>query len=496
VSLALQRSKSTPSDSKLNQTKSHNNKSSKQTHTHNKILHLQQKFDNQTIQRMIKSGSIQAKLKISQPNDPYEREADKVAEQIMRMSEKNENISNKDKSQDKVQRKLAGKIKPKREELKISRKSKSSSNLEASDEISNEISHTGSGKPLDNTTKQFMEPKFGHDFSSVKIHDDSKSNELARAVNARAFTKGNDVFLGKNESSSDKSLIAHELTHVMQQNGNNIQRKPLDSASPEESTEKQEDNKSQVATESEKQEEELLTTGEETEAEEELYSADMGDEFLPSKKSPTYNENISMSIEERAGLQQIKHKHPVKRKHIAKPIGKETVVGDNGHVDYSIKEKVKIFKKGKKYKGSIKKLDVITRVFVWPAATPGRWDKIEDFGPHYGKAYDAGFNLHPGTLRHEKQHVKEVLVAWKKYRAKFVTDVKGISETTKAKAKQKYRDLLKKFKKDVHTEYWKNGETDGRRVEWEYYHSEYTKYLASKVTKTVENLVESVMNFW
>ena len=193
--------------------------------TQENVSHLQQTLDNQEIQRMVKSGLIQPKLRISQPNDPYEREADRVVDQIMRMTDSHvEETTIQNNSDNKIQRKCSScqMNKKKKEEekgLKISRKSVStnSSNLETSDEVYNQIINTSGGDKLDRSTKDFMESRFGHDFSDVRIHDDSKSQQLARSVNARAFTTGNDVFLGQNESVKDKRLMAHELTHVVQQ---------------------------------------------------------------------------------------------------------------------------------------------------------------------------------------------------------------------------------------------------------------------------------------
>jgi hypothetical protein len=79
------------------------------------------------------------------------------------------------------------------------------------------------GAPLDENTRAFMEPRFGHDFSHVRVHTDAKSAESARAVNALAYTVGNDVvFDADRYSSGTKSgyrLLAHELTHVVQQRG-------------------------------------------------------------------------------------------------------------------------------------------------------------------------------------------------------------------------------------------------------------------------------------
>jgi hypothetical protein len=66
-----------------------------------------------------------------------------------------------------------------------------------------------------------MEPRFGTDFSAVRVHTDSNAQSLARSVNAQAFTVGNDVVFGAGqyapESDSGKRLLAHELTHVIQQ---------------------------------------------------------------------------------------------------------------------------------------------------------------------------------------------------------------------------------------------------------------------------------------
>jgi len=79
----------------------------------------------------------------------------------------------------------------------------------------------GGGKPLDAATRAFMEPRFGHDFSQVRVHTDSRAAAAARAVNARAFTVGHDIVLGAGqyapETTAGQRLLAHELTHVAQQ---------------------------------------------------------------------------------------------------------------------------------------------------------------------------------------------------------------------------------------------------------------------------------------
>jgi hypothetical protein len=75
----------------------------------------------------------------------------------------------------------------------------------------------GSGSPLDAGTRSTMEASFGTSFSDVRVHADHDSDSLNRRLTARAFTTGNDIFLRRDSSPSDTRLIAHELTHVVQQ---------------------------------------------------------------------------------------------------------------------------------------------------------------------------------------------------------------------------------------------------------------------------------------
>ena len=79
------------------------------------------------------------------------------------------------------------------------------------------------GQPLDAHTRSFFEPLFGHDFSRVRVHKDAKAGESARAVNALAYTVGRDVVFDAGqfapEMSAGRKLLAHELTHVVQQRG-------------------------------------------------------------------------------------------------------------------------------------------------------------------------------------------------------------------------------------------------------------------------------------
>jgi hypothetical protein len=79
------------------------------------------------------------------------------------------------------------------------------------------------GQPLDPHTRSFFEPRFNHDFSRVRVHTDAPAAKSALAVNARAYTVGQDVVFGGQQyqphNSLSRRLLAHELTHVVQQRG-------------------------------------------------------------------------------------------------------------------------------------------------------------------------------------------------------------------------------------------------------------------------------------
>jgi len=79
----------------------------------------------------------------------------------------------------------------------------------------------GGGQPMPVGERAFFEPRFGTDFSTVRMHHDTEANNLSRAINARAFTLGNDIFFGAGEyrpgDAGGRLLMAHELTHSLQQ---------------------------------------------------------------------------------------------------------------------------------------------------------------------------------------------------------------------------------------------------------------------------------------
>ena len=208
------------------------------------ILHLQRSVGNREVQRLLKSGTIQAKLTIGQPNDKYEQEADRMADQVMRMPEPKGALVNGHSSL--VQRQSTCPDCPEREEIQTKsladqitplvqrqvgpdEEEKSFQTKQANNQTPavNSTIESGinsiriGGQPLPESTRSFFEPRFGMDFSQVRLHYDSNAAGIARSVNAKAFTTGKDVVFGTGQYSpattTGKSLLAHELTHVLQQ---------------------------------------------------------------------------------------------------------------------------------------------------------------------------------------------------------------------------------------------------------------------------------------
>jgi Domain of unknown function (DUF4157) len=104
-----------------------------------------------------------------------------------------------------------------------------SSSEGASDEVERSIeSARGGGHALDHSVRAKMEPAFGADFGGVRIHTDARADGLSTALSARAFATGNDIFFRQGQydpgSSNGRELLAHELTHVVQQTGGGVQR--------------------------------------------------------------------------------------------------------------------------------------------------------------------------------------------------------------------------------------------------------------------------------
>ncbi|MBD2530316.1 DUF4157 domain-containing protein [Nostoc flagelliforme FACHB-838] len=172
---------------------------------------------------------LQTRLTVNQPGDVYEQEADRVAGQVIqRMSESVNRQSIRREAlpeeEDQLQMKsLADSITP-----VVQRKG--GGGIAATSELETSIQQArGGGQPLSDDIRQPMEVAFGTDFSSVKVHTDSRSDQLNQSVQARAFTTGQDIFFRQGEyspgSHGGKELLAHELTHVVQQNGSAVQTK-------------------------------------------------------------------------------------------------------------------------------------------------------------------------------------------------------------------------------------------------------------------------------
>ena len=108
----------------------------------------------------------------------------------------------------------------KKEEQKLQRRAAGIETVTEIPPIINEVLNSP-GQPLDTATRAFMEPKFRHDFSSVRVHADARASESARSVNAQAFTVGSHVVFDAGKyapnTTAGKNLLAHELTHVLQQ---------------------------------------------------------------------------------------------------------------------------------------------------------------------------------------------------------------------------------------------------------------------------------------
>jgi hypothetical protein len=250
----------------------------------NIVLQLQQTYGNRYVQRLIESRVVQAKLKVSAPNDIYEQEADRVAKAVTRADksqvqrqveeeeeeeplqtklasevqrqeeeaeeEEEEPLQTKlapevqrqeeepeEEEEEPVQTKLVSEVQRQEEEPEeeeeepVQTKAVGSQAATVSEDLEVRIkAERGGGHPLSDNTREPMEQSFGADFSGVRVHTDSEADALNKQLSAHAFTTGQDVFFRENEyspgSDSGRELIAHELTHVVQQTGGQLQRIP------------------------------------------------------------------------------------------------------------------------------------------------------------------------------------------------------------------------------------------------------------------------------
>ena len=211
------------------------------------VLALQRAVGNRAVQRMLASSRpvIQAKLTVNAPGDVYEQEADNVARQVVAslsqpVGPAADAVQRDDLDDDELVRKPLLQRDPTPEDedklhLKPSpvQRTGGEGAFDVDDGVESAIeSARGGGQALDSGTRGQMEGALGVDLSGVRVHTDTRAADLSTSVQARAFTTQKDIFFNQGEynpgSTGGKELLAHELTHVVQQNGPALARKDTD----------------------------------------------------------------------------------------------------------------------------------------------------------------------------------------------------------------------------------------------------------------------------
>lgn len=178
-----------------------------ESNTKNRLDHphphhaMQQSVGNQAVKALYERGAIQAKLEVSNPNDPAEREAERVAEELFG-------------GRSVISRNTAG------SNTDCFRSASSQGGPISTDEQRQVQSAINGGNRLPDSTRERFERQFGRSFDDVRIHSDVTANEAAQSIQAKAFTLGNDIVFRQGEynprSAAGTKLLAHELTHVVQ----------------------------------------------------------------------------------------------------------------------------------------------------------------------------------------------------------------------------------------------------------------------------------------
>jgi hypothetical protein len=189
------------------------------------ILRLQQTLGNRAVGRLLSQLSpapslVQAKLAVNVPGDKYEQEADRIAEEVTQRPAVQRAELEDEEDEDKQPSVVT---KPQPSPL-------AGGAFEAGEAFEQHLhAARGQGQALPPALKEDFETKFGADFGAVRVHADAGSAEMNRAIQAKAFTHAQDIYLGAGqyspESTAGKRLLAHELTHVVQQVGEQIQPK-------------------------------------------------------------------------------------------------------------------------------------------------------------------------------------------------------------------------------------------------------------------------------
>lgn len=170
------------------------------------LLTLQQTHGNRYVQRVV--AGIQAKLMVGQPGNVYEQEADRVADAVMHMPQPQ--VVQKTENSEDVQA------------LAIDRQQYATGQAEPHTvpPIVHEVLRAP-GQPLDLKTRNLLESRFGHNFGQVRVHTDAKASESAEAVNAQAYTVGQDIVFRAGQyapsTTTGMQLLTHEVVHVLQQ---------------------------------------------------------------------------------------------------------------------------------------------------------------------------------------------------------------------------------------------------------------------------------------
>ena len=168
------------------------------------IQALQRTVGNQATTRF-----IQAKLRVGPTDNRHEREAGRVAAKVVRAP---------------APRPLTTRREREDEELRLRTKSAATGAFTVSSDLERRLTYRkGNGSPLPDSTRAFMEPRFGANFGDVRVHTGREATQISRQINAKAFTHGQDIYFGAGgyqpETDAGKRLLAHELTHVVQQKG-------------------------------------------------------------------------------------------------------------------------------------------------------------------------------------------------------------------------------------------------------------------------------------
>jgi len=187
------------------------------------------------ISNALRASGAQFKLTIGAPNDSYEQEADRVADEVMRMPGpgSGESMIARGAPETRLQRlcpeceqELQRQEVPEEEEEEVMGQAKAEPGqvpAVGADTEAGIESLRGGGQSLSPGLRDYFEPRFGYDLGDVRLHVGPGAADVASSVNAKAFTLGRDVVFGANQFSPDsddgRRLLAHELTHVVQQTG-------------------------------------------------------------------------------------------------------------------------------------------------------------------------------------------------------------------------------------------------------------------------------------